>query len=496
MEALVTLDCQKRGPKIDSMIFGHFIENLARCIYGGGLLSRDGKIRGEIVEPLEQMGVPILRWPGGLFADGYDWQNGIGKNRPVLPNRYWGRFGRWLGRKDPNFFGTDEFLGLCKKLGAEPYININYGTSTPEKAADWVQYCNGSQDTAQGKNRTKNNHPDPWNVKTWGIGNETFGFWAYGYSKAPDYAKRYLKFYEAMRAQDENIQPVAVGACDLYPDWNKRVLSVIGDKAAFLSLHVYLPALNQPKYLLMRIPGTSEKHYSLSAGYLELDRKIKVMAKDIEDALGADAKMKIALDEWNLWWWWPQAYRVWWKMRDAVALAGMAGAMVENCGTVAIGNLAQAVNVLGLLHSNYEQVVKTPSYYVMQMFADSLKGDRLGCKTDSPTFSTKRLGGIPSASDVPYVSAYAAADGDTVGIVAIQRRYEGQMRFKIDAPGVTFRTMKILSGRSPEAANTFKNPDAVRIRHEQIRDGNGGLDILLPAACVVTLEGMSTDKEQ
>lgn len=495
MNAVVKIDCKKRGPKISPLIFGHFIENMARCIYGGGLLKRSGDVRADIIKPLNEMGVSILRWPGGLFADGYDWRNGIGRTRPVMPNRYWGRFGRWLGRKDPNFFGTDEFLALCSTLRARPYLNVNYGTSTPENAANWVQYCNGSPDSEYGKRRVANGHSEPWNVKTWGIGNETFGFWAYGYGKPGDYAERYLKFYEAMHAEDQSILPVVVGACDLYPDWNKKVLDVIGNQAAYLSLHVYLPALNQPKYFLMRVPGTREKHYSLSAGYLELDRKIKVMARDIERSLGPHSKMKIALDEWNLWWWWPQVYKVWWKMRDAVSLAGMAGAIFENCDTVALGNLAQAVNVLGLLQSDYNQVVRTPSYYVMQMFHDILKGDKLDCTVESPTFSTRKLGGIPAASDVPYISSYGAIDGNKIGVLVVQRRYEGQIRLKVAAPGVDFQTMKILSAPSPEASNTFKHPKDVGIRSEPIHDGQGGLDILLPAASVVTFKGIVTDKE-
>jgi len=488
MKATIRLDPRRTDAAINPMLFGHFLENMGASLYRGGLLAPDGRPREEIVQALGEMGVSLLRWPGGLFADGYHWEEGVGASRPVVPNRYWRRFGPLLGPRDPNFFGTHEFLALCGRLGATPYINVNLGTGTPLEAARWVEYCNANSSSPLGRLRAANGRPQPWGVKIWGVGNESFGFWALGHSDAATYARRFLQFHEAMSERDATIEPVAVGTCDLWPDWNPTLLSIIGDKAAYLSVHVYLPG-NQPLYLTMRIPGTAANHYALSAAYLELDRKLRFVDRQIESALGAGARLKIALDEWNLWWWWPQAYKVWWKMRDAVAVAGMAGAMVDRCETVALGNLAQAINVLGLIRTDATRFVKTPLYYVMQMFAATMRGRRVPCSLQAETFATKKLGGIPAADAVPFVSAWASVEGDRFGMIVVQRRYEGPVQVEIEAPGVRFDSVRVLSAPDPEAQNTFARPDLVRPIEHAPQDNAGGLALLLPAASLAAITG-------
>lgn len=488
MKVRIGLIVDEPGPRIEPKIFGHFLENIGKGIYCGGLLSPDGRPRVEIVDALARLKVSVLRWPGGLFADGYHWLDGIGARRPRKPNKYWRRFGPWLGPADPNFFGTDEFLALCEKINAAAYINANLGSGTPSEAADWVRYCNAPADDPWGGRRAENGRPQPWGVRIWGIGNESFGFWALGHSDPATYAKRFLEFDQAMIQADPNIDTVAVGTCDLWPNWNPILLSRIGDAAAYLSVHVYLPG-NQPLYLCLRVPGTAASHYSLASAHMELARKLQFVAGQIRQVLGDESKVRIALDEWNLWWWWTQLYAVWWKMRDAVAFAGMAGTLVENCEIVAMANIAQAVNVLGLLQTDRARVVVTPLYYVMRMFAEALVGSRIRTDCDSPVFSSKKLGGIPAASGVPYVSAYAAHDGRRCGAVIINRHYEESARIEIDAPGVEFRRVQILSGPSPEARNTFKTPDLVGVEESYPKDGRGGLALNLPAASVAALFG-------
>lgn len=489
MIAKISFDTKNTGPDIDPMIFGHFIENMGRSIYRGGLLSREGKVREDVVSALEQMGASMVRWPGGLFADGYHWQDGIGENRPLKPNLYWKKLTHLLGPKDPNYFGTHEFMDLCRRLDSVPYINVNLGTGKKEEAAAWVQYCNGKTDTPYGSLRAKNGREKPWNVNIWGIGNETFGWWAFGHSDPKTYGKRYLEFYEAMAAEDPFIQGVAVGTSDDMPQWNPKLLSVIGDKAAYLSFHIYLPAINKPQYFVMRLNDNARNHYALASAFLELNRKIQFVADQIKQELGPKSQMKIALDEWNLWWWWPQAYKVWWRMRDAVSVAGMAGAMVENCHILKVGNIAQAINVLGLLHTNYHQVVKTPLFYVMELFHSTIRGAKLDLKVESPIYDSVKLGGIPAANNVPLVSAHGSIKGKEVGLIIIQRRYESSQKIRIDTPGVNLNKVKILSGPTPGAINDFKNPDRVGIVEKSVENGNGGTELLLPAASVAALTG-------
>ncbi len=489
MNAKVFVDTKNMGPKIDPKIFGHFLENMAKSLYGGGFLGSDGKPRGEAVKALDEMRVSCLRWPGGLFADGYHWEDGIGPDRPVRPNRFWKKYGPWIGPKDPNHFGTDEFLSLCAKIKADPYININLATGSAKEAADWVQYCNGAPDTPFGKNRAENGRRDPWGVKTWGIGNEQFGYWAYGHSDPAGYAKRYLEFHRLMREQDPGITPVVVGTCDMWPNWNPIVLSRIEGQAAYLSFHVYLPSMNKAQYLLFRLGGNAQNHYSLASAYLELDRKISFVAGQMRDVLGENHFMKIALDEWNLWWWFLQIYQVFWRMRDAVAVAGMAGSLVDHCDIVGMANLAQAFNVLGLLQTNEGKIVKTPPYYVMQLYASTLVGGRIPCKVSGPSYFSKKLGAIPAARNAPMVSAHAAATGERAGITLIQRRYEGPMRIEVECPGYRFKSLRLLGAEHPDARNTFENPDAVGVKEMEISDGAGGFSVELPATGVAAAIG-------
>lgn len=488
MKVKVIFDVKKPGPQIDPKIFGHFLENMGSCIYRGGLLNKSGNVRDDMVAAMKGLSVPVLRWPGGLFADGYDWVDGIGEKRPLRANRYWKKYSRVLGPEDPNRFGTDEFLGLCENIGAEPYINANLGTGTARQAADWVEYCNGDAKTGWGKARAENGREKPWNVKTWGIGNESFGFWAYGYTHPSRYAMQYNDFYRAMTERDSNIKPVAVGTCDIWPNWNPIVLSAIKGRAAYLSLHVYLPG-NRPQYLCMKIGAGAANHYALSAAYLELIRKIDFVHRQIVDVMGEKSAIPIALDEWNLWWWWPQVIRKFWKMRDAVSVAGMAGAMVDRCEQVKMGNIAQIINVLGLLQSDYGKIVKTPLYHVLRLFSETLSGRRVNCEVDTPTFSAKKLGGIPAATEVPFLGAHGSVNKNKCAMVLIARRYEGTTQIQLEAPDVKFTRLRVLSGPSPEAANTFSAPDTVDIHEKPVKDGSGGLVVELPAASVAAVEG-------
>lgn len=487
MIAHCRIDTTTDGPDIHPWLFGHFIENMASCLYQGGLLDAEGRPRDEIVTALRAMGVPLLRWPGGLFADGYDWRDGVGPTRPVRPNRYWRRWGPRMGPQDPNLFGTHEFLTLCEKFDAEPYINVNMGSGTAKNAGAWVAYCNQGTDTDAGRARAANGREAPFGVRIWGIGNETYGFWSIGHTDARTYARRYRDFHAAMTDADPTIAPVAVGACDLWPDWNPAVLAEIGDRAAYLSVHVYLPG-NKPQYLLLRGPATADCHYALAAAGVELSRKLSVAERQIRDA-GLSGAVRIALDEWNLWWWATQTYKTWWRMRDAVAAAGMIGALVDHADHVGMANIAQAINVLGVIRTDERRVVLSPIYHMLAGAAATLRGARLKVRTETPTFSTARYGGIPATGAVPYVETWAARDGDRVGAMVIQRRYDDAVEVRLEWPGVRVESVRLLSGPSPDARNDWEHPDRAAPRDLPVADGAGGASFVLPAASIAFVTG-------
>ncbi len=200
----ITLNPARSVGTINKNIFGHFSEHLGRCIYGGLFVGKDSPIpnkngmRTDVVEALKNIKVPVLRWPGGCFADEYHWMDGIGaqENRKRMVNTNWG------GVVEDNSFGTHEFLELCEQIGCEPYINANVGSGTVREMAEWVEYLNSEGDSTVVKKRWANGRKDPWGVKFWGVGNES---WGCGGNMRPEYyADEYRKFQTYCRNYGKN----------------------------------------------------------------------------------------------------------------------------------------------------------------------------------------------------------------------------------------------------------------------------------------------------
>lgn len=488
MKATVYINPDDTGTKIPERLFGHFIENIGRSIYGGGLLDPEGEVRLEIKQALGGLNAPVIRWPGGLFADGYHWRDGIGAGRAVKPNKYWKRFGPFLGPTDPNLFGADEFLSLCESINAEPYINVNVGSGTPDEAASWVEYCNGATDSYWGARRAGNGRNSPWNVRLWGIGNELYSPIAIGWCSPEKYARRFLAFHETMNRTDHPLQLVAVGSSDPHSDWNRRMLTMIAGKAAMLSVHIYLPG-DRFSRLLWSPAATRKNYYALASAWLELGGRLDRIFKQLKSISGEDNYPLIAVDEWNIRSWWRQLFRAEWRMADAIALAGMAGALLDRCERIGMANISQLVNVLGLLQTDSHRVVRTANFYALKMFARTCRGFRLPCNVDSPRYSSKKLGGISPVDNAPFLSAHAALEGDRVGIILIQRSYETGMTVEIRTPGMALEKIQVLHAPSPEAKNTFSNPDVVRIKTSEVKDGHGGMVQFVPPASVVAVTG-------
>jgi hypothetical protein len=236
----IEVDPAREIGAIDRKIFGHFIEHLGRCIYGGVFepgspLADERGFRADVLEAMRRLGVPNLRWPGGNFASSYYWEDGIGPvaQRPARFDLAW----RTL---EPNTFGTDEFMAYCRELGAEPYVCVNSSSGTLQEAAHWVEYCNldvQKYPSYHARRRAENGHAAPYGVKYWGIGNEVYGAWQVGFSGAEEYARKCREYAHFMRAVDPHVKLVAVGA-DI-PEWDEAVLRYAGDTINYISNHQY-----------------------------------------------------------------------------------------------------------------------------------------------------------------------------------------------------------------------------------------------------------------
>ena len=198
----IKVDIDRQLGRIHPHIFGGFAEHLSRCIYGGiydpgsPLADEDG-LRTDVLDALRRLNMPVIRYPGGNFVSGYRWMDGVGpvETRPARPELAW-------ETTEPNSFGTNEFVRFCRKINTKPYFVVNCGDGDMREARDWVEYCNGTQNTALANLRREHGFTAPHNVKYWGIGNEVDGEWQIGYKTPQEYARAYKEFAKVMRWVD------------------------------------------------------------------------------------------------------------------------------------------------------------------------------------------------------------------------------------------------------------------------------------------------------
>jgi alpha-N-arabinofuranosidase len=358
--ATIRIDTSRVIGEVHPYVFGNFAEHLGRCIYGGifeenSPLAGPEGFRKDVLEAVKPLGVSVLRWPGGNFASGYSWKDGIGPRdqRPARPDHAWGAF-------ETNRFGTDEFLTYCERIGAQPYLCINAGLGSVDEARQWVEYTNETRPTYWALQRKKNGREKPWNVKIWGLGNEIDGPWQLGHKNAEDYAKFALEAAKAMRRQDGTIQLIASGSSNFRENadwigWNRTVLDRLKDEIDYISLHTYIgnPESDLEKYL--------------GANAQDLEYRLQVVEGQIKAAQNAQRIRRpiyIAFDEWNTW------YRARtgttefeiastgleerYNFEDALATGMFLNAFLRHANSVKMANLAQLVNVIAPIFANKE----------------------------------------------------------------------------------------------------------------------------------------------
>lgn len=504
METSIVVDASRDLGEIDSGIYGHFIENMARCIYGGLLKNeKPGHARGPwslregLVETVRKINPPVIRWPGGLYADGYYWREGIGpvQDRPLRRNRYWSRYGPLTRVLDPNAFGSDEYMSLVEEVGSEPYVNVNFGTGSAMEAARWVEYMNGPGDTVEGRRRAENGREKPWGVRTWGIGNEIYGLWALGHSRPYEYGKRYLEFRGAMEEVDEGLTYVAVGADHyLSKGWNREMLSAAGDRVDLLSVHIYLPGMERMAgvcYSRIR-RGSSGVYRAIVASPLEIERRLLEAEEDINGVMGLDSGIGVALDEWNLWWNPVQLLVPRWTLRDALFVCGVFHAMHRLSRFVKMANIAQLVNVLGVLSASGDRFYRSSVYYPFLMYCRLAGPERVTTECRCDEFSAPRLGGIPSIADVPVLdcSATLSGDGKTLTLFVINRHMSEGVEAGVSIKGFgAGSTVEVhcLNGPAPDSYNWYGKDEEVSITSSMPETGEVLPNYTFPAHSVTAL---------
>ncbi|MEM2929445.1 MAG: alpha-L-arabinofuranosidase C-terminal domain-containing protein [Thermoproteota archaeon] len=470
MKSRVIVDATTPVGALSERCYGQFVEHLGECIYGGILVSRSSKIPNEkgyrldVLHAIRDLNPLLVRWPGGNFASGYHWEDGVGpvSHRPR-------RFDMAWRAEEPNFFGTDEFIEWCRLIGAEPLIVVNAGNGTPEEAARWVEYCNLNGGTCHASLRRKYGHEEPYNVKLWGIGNELYGEWQIGSCKDGDEcARRTLEFANEMRKVDPSIELVAVGCED--PEWNIEMVKGAGKCFDYLSVHYYAPG-NKPYKELVAVPVYIEQMLGNVYGLVEATRR----------KYGIKHEIKIAFDEWNVWY--PEAREPLFtqvtRVRDAVFTGGILNTLQRLCNIVPISNFAQTVNVLPLIIAASDgRMILTPQYFVFKMYSDNKGVHVLRTLADSELYVHSEAGGY-----VPYVDASATVskDGGTIYLYVLNRSENEDVELQVDFKGFTPKSgvQQFISGESAEDRNTLEEPDRVRIEQARIEASDGKVNIVL-----------------
>ncbi|MEW6442579.1 MAG: alpha-L-arabinofuranosidase C-terminal domain-containing protein [bacterium] len=489
VEASIAVDAGDVLGAVHPHVYGHFIENLGQCIYGGIWQDKPqvptvhGGIRVDVLEMLRPIRPSVLRWPGGCFSDGYHWTDGIGPLRPVRVNRAW-----WLlnlldpriAPLDPNTFGTDEFIAFVRELGAEPYLAVNFGTGTPEEAAAWVAYCNAdiSDTTSIGvdargvdwrdaehwaRERLAHTGSGPYGVRYWGIGNEIYSWFELGGTDSVSYAQRLIEYHDRMKAIDPEIKLVAVGYDE---DWNEDVLQIAGDSIEYLSVHAYYP---DPFESIGRgVVDSEPDYYSLLASPGVLEGKLEDVGGTIARVLGSNDRVKIALDEWNLWWDFRQLIHTEYSLRAGLFAASVLAVLQRQAGVLGMASLSEMVNTIGMINTSETDLFATPIYHAFKLYRDHALGLIVASRVESETFESEPLGNIPAATGVPYLECAATRDeaGNTVSLIVVNRHYDHAIRTSVEVRGLAPK-MELsaweLNGPDPHARNDFDHKDRVGI---------------------------------
>jgi alpha-N-arabinofuranosidase len=454
--------------------YGHFIEHLGECIHGGIWAEGEsadmflGGVRPKLVDAMRSVHPSLIRYPGGCFADGYHWQDGIGprSQRPRRENRAWGKFGPWVGPVDDNHFGADEFLALCEAVGASPMLTANVGSGSAEEAADWVEYVNGAADTKWGAERAKNGHPEPYKVKYWFVGNEIFGWHEIGHQDPPLYVKTFRAYSEAMRAKDPTIKLIAVGGNPPgLPDANKIMLSGAGDIMDYLSIHQYVPPANLENTIRFQTAGLQRSplknvYYDIMGTLRRMEEFIAENVKDIKAYSPAGKKVPLAFDEWNLWFnFLEDVTRANYCLRDGLWTASMLNLFHRHAPDLPIANIAQMVNCLGIITSTKQGTFLTPSALAFKLYTEHAGEKFLASRVDGPA--------LPNESEIPALDLSATRSGERLALFLVNRHYDAEALVEIALKGMDAdpdANRFEMSHKNPAQYNSFRHPEAVGIK--------------------------------
>ncbi len=472
-------------------IYGHFAEHLGRGIYGGIWVGEDSSIpntrgiRNDVVAALKQTQVPVLRWPGGCFADEYHWQDGIGPRdqRPAMINTHWG------GVVENNHFGTHEFMDLCEQLGCDAYICGNVGSGSVREMMEWVEYLTSDADSPMANRRRQNGRAQPWRVRYFGVGNESWG--CGGHMRPEYYSDLYRRYHTFVKNYPgSEIHRIACGANGGDYRWTEVLMDRVGPGMMHgLSLHHYtIPTGNWGRKGSATQFDEAQYHGALRRA-LEMETLIR-RHSEIMDRRDPQKRVGLIVDEWGVWtdpepgtnpgFLYQQN-----SLRDALVAAVTLNLFNRHADRVRMANIAQTINVLqAMLLTDGEKMIRTPTYHVFAMYTVHHDATLLPTELTGPDYA---LGG----DTIPGLSVSASRDAAGVIHVSLANLHPAQpVVLAAELRGARPRriTGRVLTADSAQAHNTFDQPETVQpVGFHDCQLTDGGFTVNLPAKSVVVL---------
>jgi len=496
-DAEIELTLGEPGAVISPHIYGHFIEHLGGVIYDGVWVGRNSKIsnidgiRKQFVDDMKRIGAPNLRWPGGCFADGYHWRDGIGKSRPRTYNFWQSRMPKGTDATEPNQFGIHEFMNLCRLIGAEPYVAANVGSSTPQEFHDWVSYCNAPAGTLSlADERATNGDKQPFNIRYWGVGNESWG--CGGTMRPQEYATLYRKWTTQFPAY---VQPflVAAGPRGHAPDTD-----ISWTTGFFENMRGYQPpdGFSVHYYTDLRPTQIKAADFNAAEWYEVLLRGIR-LEKVLQDHWNEIGKFdpahrtKFVVDEWGVWYKPGEELQPSYilsepiTLRDAIHTGLTFDIFNRHAEKIAMANVAQTVNCIhSLFLAQGDKFVRTPAYYVFEMYRAHMGAKQVPVENPAKDLKVTALGG-PAA--LPGLSASASIRESKLTVTITNPSLDASVPVRVRlANGANAREAKgvVLTHQDMRETNTFTKPDQVKPTPYPVKIEGNALALTMPKQSV------------
>lgn len=489
LSASITIHADQPGAQVNRQLFGQFAEHLGAGIYGGIWVGEDSPIpntrgyRNDVLAALRDLKVPVIRWPGGCFADEYNWREGIGprNKRPVKINTHWGKV------TEPNTFGTHEFLDFAELLGAEAYISGNVGSGTPRELAEWVEYVTSPAGSLAAE-RAANGRKDPWKLPYIGLGNE---LWGCGGNMRAEYAADVTRRYSTFIKTPAGTKTLksASGPSDEDYHWMEVMMRDAGRQFDSIGLHYYTITGTWAKKGSATQFDEAEYGKTLQAT-LRIDGIISRHAA-IMDKYDPQKRVWLAIDEWGTWFDTEPGTNPGFlfqqnTLRDALVAALNINIFTRHADRVKMANIAQMINVLqAMILTKEEKMVLTPTYHAFEMFKAWQDATALPFEIDSPWYSVQ-------GANMPAVSASAVRDKDGrihVGLVNVDPNHPVTITAKLSGAVPGSVTGRVLTAVATNSHNTFEQPGEVKPTAFSGATISGGvLKAVLPAKSLVMLD--------